>query len=957
MFKFLKFLLSPEWVTFNFGGGGGGGPNTTYSNTSNIPEYAQPYVDRMMQATEKQIYKTDAAGNPTGFQPYKPYQGETVAGFSPMQAQAMQGIQNYQLPGQTGQASDLAGYAGLNSMMAGQNYQSMATDPNATQAYMSPYIQNALNPMMDEARRQSDITGTQNAGQAVGAGAFGGSRFGIQEAARQEALGRNQAQIYGSGMQDAFKSAQQAQQFGSQLGLQGYQNANQSAGLLGQMGQQQYGQEMGLLAQQGAVGKQQQDYEQARLNQLIQNYATEQQYPFIQLGTLSNMLRGLPMQASTTQMYQAQPSIASQMAGGIGTGLGLYQQYQKAFPGQGQKEGGVVGMANGGITNPYKLSGIAKKLSDPQLAEETKDDPMGVMQAEEARRKELRGMARGGIIAFAEGSKDAVENDEINKAADEGRAKNKILEAIGNVSPVRSSVVDERRVIQNKLDQLKNKQAAQEEQEKFNDRPENKGIRTSLGKVSPVRQAPAVDDETPVVDERASHLAPYLSKEAGMSAVPTEDKGITAAPSGPSYRDREAANLEATGNALGIKPAKEANPLAELETTTNEEMLRQRGLRDESKGEKIKRYQKEREEANLPDPANKEREALEARKLRGQESEKETARNNLIRFLTRWGTIPGSALRGMIGAGAELVDKMDLDSKHREKFLNELDDIESKINSAEYARRLGDETRAREEQKQAGEQYFKLGHDLRKAKVDYAIKEMDTASKYEIAALKAEVAAGKAANKAPIIQAADKQFESLVAQGKPANAVTYGQALKEVLAMQPGVTAAQIAAGPASINAETNITKAATDADEAAIKAKKDAREATIAFEKAVRTKLMTDESVINEITKANKEDKTGKKAKEIENRVRTELAPEYGVNPPPAPVKPAVAPVKTAESKKAELKKEDKKAELKKAEPKKPSIQEVEGAPAGSSIGNYVQGKGWEIKGKNGKLLGHTKE
>jgi hypothetical protein len=910
--------------------GGGGGPNTTYSNTSNIPEYAQPYVDRMMQATEKQVYKYNPQGQITGFQPYKPYQGETVAGFSPMQAKAMRGIENYQLPGQTGQASDLAGYAGLGSMMAGQNYQSMATDPNATQAYMSPYIQNALNPMMDEARRQSDITGTQNAGQAVGAGAFGGSRFGIQEAARQEALGRNQAQIYGSGMQDAFKSAQQAQQFGSQLGLQGYGQGLQAAGQMGQLGQQQYGQEMGLLAQQGAVGKQQQDYEQARLNQLIQNYATEQQYPFIQLGTLSNMLRGLPMQASTTQMYQAQPSIASQMAGGIGTGLGLYQQYQKAFPGQGQKEGGVVGMANGGITNPYKLSGIAKKLSDPQLAEETKDDPMGVMQAEEARRKELRGMARGGIIAFAEGSKDAVENDEINKAADEGRAKNKILEAIGNVSPVRSSVVDERRVTQNKLDQLKNKQAAQEEQEKFNDRPENKGIRASLGNVSPMREGVAASSD---VDPRASHLAPYLSKEAEMSAVPTpivnkDEQDTTAASSGPSYRDREAANLEAGLSAAGIKPAKEANPLAELETTTNEEMLRQRRLRDESKGEKIKRYQKEREEANLPDPANKEREALEARKLRGQESEKETARNNLIRFLTRWGTIPGSALRGMIGAGAELVDKMDLDSKHREKFLNELDDIESKINSAEYARRLGDETRAREEQKQAGEQYFKLGHDLRKAKVDYAIKEMDNASKYEIAALKAEVAASKQQNKAAVIQMADKLMEGYIANGEPANAITYNKALENAAKMLPGVQAAGIAAGPASLNAQTNVTKAKTDADEAAIKAKKDAREATIAFEKAVRTKLMTDESVINEITKANKEDKTGKKAKEIENRVRRELAPEYGVNPPPAPVKPAAAPVKpaaaptapaAAPAKPAEPKKaEPKKAEPKKAEPKK---------------------------------------
>jgi hypothetical protein len=163
---------------------------------------------------------------------------------------------------------------------------------------------------------------------------------------------------------------------------------------------------------------------------------------------------------------------------------------------------------------------------------------------------------------------------------------------------------------------------------------------------------------------------------------------------------------------------------------------------------------------------------------------------------------------------------------------------------------------------------------------------------------------------------ADKLMEGYIAEGEPANAITYNKALENAAKMLPGVQAAGIAAGPAALNAQTNITKAKTDADEAALKAKKDAREAKITFEKAVRTKLMTDESVSNEITQANKEDKTGKKAKEIENRVRTELAPEYGVNPPAA--KPAAASVKTAESKKAESKKAESKKEDKKAEPKK---------------------------------------
>ena len=51
-----------NWLTGNqfnlyLGGGGvGGQANTTYSNTSNIPEYAQPYVEQMLGSAQKEIF-------------------------------------------------------------------------------------------------------------------------------------------------------------------------------------------------------------------------------------------------------------------------------------------------------------------------------------------------------------------------------------------------------------------------------------------------------------------------------------------------------------------------------------------------------------------------------------------------------------------------------------------------------------------------------------------------------------------------------------------------------------------------------------------------------------------------------------------------------------------------------------------------------------------------------------
>jgi hypothetical protein len=398
--------------------GGGGGPTQSTSYQTNIPEYMEPYVHRMMASTEGQIYQPGG-----GFRPYQSYSeydkkrggsGETVAGMTPMQAGAMQNLQGYQLPQQGQYGSQMALGAGLGSMGAGQQYAQQATNPMATAAYMSPYMANAVAPQMREAARQSAMMGQENQAKAVQQGAFGGARTGIIEAERQRNLAQQQADIYGKGTQTAFEQARQAQQFGADLGLKGMGQGLQSAQALGELGQQQYGQQMGVLGQQLAVGKQQQEYEQNRLNQVIQDYATSQQYPFMQLGMLSNMIRGQPMQAVTTQSYQAQPNFLQQ---GIGA-LGMVNSMQGN-----KKEGGIIKMAGGGIAsglNEYEVDDMSERLGDKQLSAkmgDPKTDPRTkqILGGEVARREQTRaaagmGMASGGILAFASGSEGAIKN-------------------------------------------------------------------------------------------------------------------------------------------------------------------------------------------------------------------------------------------------------------------------------------------------------------------------------------------------------------------------------------------------------------------------------------------------------------------------------------------------------------------------------------------------------------------
>lgn len=341
------------------GSGGGGSPAPTQSTAynTNVPEYARPYVENMLQSAQKQIYTDDM----TTFRPYQPYSTDVnqyFAGFSPLQQQAQRSAYGLQEPGQIGMGTAITGAGGLGSLGlagqaagVGQQYAQMATSPEAQQAYMSPYMQNVVDYQKSQALRDYQIGAPMRARAAVGAGAFGGSRQAIESAEAQRNLMSQLQGIEASGRQAAFQQAQQAQQFGAGLGLQGLQAGlggyGQAVGAgtaLGGLGTQQLAAQQGIIGTQAQMGAQQQALEQAKINQAIQDYATAQQYPYMQLGILNAMLRGLPLQQTTTQTYQAAPNIISQVAGAGTSAAGLY---------------GLLKKKGGAIKDPEKKSSLA----------------------------------------------------------------------------------------------------------------------------------------------------------------------------------------------------------------------------------------------------------------------------------------------------------------------------------------------------------------------------------------------------------------------------------------------------------------------------------------------------------------------------------------------------------------------------------------------------------------------
>jgi len=445
------------------GSGGGGSPapttNTTYS--TNVPEYARPYVENMLESTQKQIYTDDMAG----FRPYKPYSTDPnkyFAGFQPLQEKAMTATGNLQTPGQYTTATGLAGMSGIEGLgLAGQmagaggRYAQQATDPTAIQSYMSPYMQNVVDYQKSQALRDYQMAAPMRARAAVGAGAFGGSRQAIESAEAQRNLMSQLQGIEAQGRQGAFQQAQQAQQFGANLGLQGQQGAlgglgaaTQAAGALGQLGGQQLGAQKEIIGLQSQLGKEQQAFEQNKINQQIQDYAIAQQYPFMQLGMMNAMLRGLPMQTQTTQLYQAQPSTLQQGIGLAGAASTLFGGRAAGGAIKEYREGGIIGYAPGGVIDSTRadleqiadMPGGMQKLEEIRNSSSSKEvrkmageiivqkqmEAQAEQQAQKARMSgialaggpafESQNMAGGGIIAFAGDGPSLVEDPQFGGA-------------------------------------------------------------------------------------------------------------------------------------------------------------------------------------------------------------------------------------------------------------------------------------------------------------------------------------------------------------------------------------------------------------------------------------------------------------------------------------------------------------------------------------------------------------
>ena len=138
-----------------------------------------------------------------------------------------------------------------------------------------------------------------------------------QEAANQYGYGQNMAAAANAAQygQAANQLQEQANQYGAGFGLQALNAGMQGMQNYGNLSGLYNNQQMNIANAQNQMGVQAQNYQQQQLTQNYNDFLNQQNFPFQQIGQMSNVLRGVPLTQQTQAVYQQAPSVASQAAG------------------------------------------------------------------------------------------------------------------------------------------------------------------------------------------------------------------------------------------------------------------------------------------------------------------------------------------------------------------------------------------------------------------------------------------------------------------------------------------------------------------------------------------------------------------------------------------------------------------------------------------------------------------
>ncbi len=290
--------------------------SSTTTETKKMPQWQEDFIRNEILPRGVEIAD----------QEYTPYTGETIAGMTPTQQQALSGFGGLDMGGAAyGQAAGVQqGLTGFDPSSMGAQGQVDVNQLATTDlgAYMSPYTQNVINRSLETLGGAQEQALNKLGAQATAAKAFGGSRQGIAEAATREAYGKQAADLVSGLQEKAFTQALQSSQFdignvqqareaaaarAQAANAANFQGQFQTAGIqsaaanaMGSLAGQRLQSELSGLNAQMSAGEQARALEQAQLQSDYAMFEREQGYPLTQLNAVLAAGSGVPAGYGTT---------------------------------------------------------------------------------------------------------------------------------------------------------------------------------------------------------------------------------------------------------------------------------------------------------------------------------------------------------------------------------------------------------------------------------------------------------------------------------------------------------------------------------------------------------------------------------------------------------------------------------------------------------------------------------
>lgn len=230
------------------------------TTTKSMPQFQEDFLRETVLP-----YAEDIAGRE-----FQAYEGERVAGLTPLQQQA------------AGIYGDVQG-----NQLAGADLS----------AYMSPYQDAVIDASLAKIGSAQEMALNKQGAQASAAGAFGGSRHGIAEAETRKAYGQQAQDLVTNQMQQGFMNAQQMAQ--------------------ADMARRQ--QQAAAMMQAGDASR---TLDQARLDAAFAEFGREQDFPLTGFNALLGAASGIPTGYGTTTTQQGGMGPTLGAVGSLGIGLG-----------------------------------------------------------------------------------------------------------------------------------------------------------------------------------------------------------------------------------------------------------------------------------------------------------------------------------------------------------------------------------------------------------------------------------------------------------------------------------------------------------------------------------------------------------------------------------------------------------------------------------------------------------